>query len=139
MFCPIELFNKRWRRDYIGESRQSVSIDLAFGPDIAQTNRPTQDGIVRSKEDERIGELSAMSKALILRCASSESKFSMLRSMLMAASEAVAKALDLSQTCHEDDLLVRNPLKVRTKGRPKTGNRRYSSQAEKQRSKRKRS
>jgi len=137
MSCPIELFSKRWTRDYIGQSRQGISVDLAFGPGIAQPSR-SQGGGTMSTEDERIGELSAMSKSLILRCASSEIQFNMLKSMLMAAGEAVDKSLNVSQSRQEDDLPIRNPLKVRSKGRPKTGNKRYTSQADKQRSKRKR-
>jgi hypothetical protein len=61
----------------------------------------------------------------------------MVKSPLTALLETINKSNDLINDDHDDDI-VRNPNKVKTKGRPKMGCKRYVSQAEKQRSKRKR-
>lgn len=51
--------------------------------------------------------------------------------------ETMRKSCDLTQHNYRDNLVIRNPNRVKTKGRPKTGSKRYVSQTEKQRSKRK--
>jgi hypothetical protein len=47
--------------------------------------------------------------------------------------ETVNESQNIRQTHgDEDNMQIRNPLKVRTKGRPKTGGKRYVSVAEQQ-------
>lgn len=136
MALPLEMFNPRWKRDYVSDSHCSVTVGLAFGSSIFA---PVPDTGSSPSEDQRIHELSSISKSLILQSVSEESTFNMIRSTLLSLSETVLNSRSLRQRRPEDDdMPIRNPLKVRTKGRPKTGTKRYVSLAEKQQSKRKR-
>jgi hypothetical protein len=134
MALPLEMINPRWKREFISTSQRSVAVDLVFGPSIASTSNIG----FASSEEQRIAELSSISKSLILRSVSEESTYNMVHSTLQSLSDTVLKSQRLTQN-EGDDIPIRNPSKVRTKGRPKTGAKRYVSQADKQRSKRKRS
>jgi hypothetical protein len=136
LLCPIELFNPRWRRDFQDVSRPSVIADIAFASGLPQSN----DRNSVSSEEQRISELSAITKSLILSSVSEKTTYDMVVSAIKSLQDTVARCKNLRQTHpDEDDIPVRNPIQARTKGRPKTGRKRYVSQAELQRSKRKKS
>ena len=133
MSLPIEMFNQRWMSEYVELSLHSIMVDRSFASNLSSTNKKSE-----QSEDHRIAELSAISKNLILRSVSQESTYTMVRSTLLSMIETVKESQNIRQSHEdEDDLQIRNPLKVRTKGRPKTGEKRYVSVAEQQRSKRK--
>lgn len=136
--CPIELFNLRWRREYAQRARQNILVDRAIGiPSMPSRSGPLESSRMTITEDDRISELAAISKDLILRSASDQNSYNYIKSMFLTASDSLKKSQNLRQADNEDDAVIRNPLKTRCKGRPKTGAKRYISQAEKQQSRRK--
>jgi hypothetical protein len=131
--CPVGLFNQRWLRDYMETSRASVLANVAFSFRGQKSNLPDS----MTSEDQRISELSAVCKSLTLLSISEQSTYDMVLASVKSLQETVIRYRSLRQSGpDEDDAPIRNPLQVRTKGRPKTGGKRYRSQAEKQRSKR---
>jgi len=100
----------------------------------------TRTSDIPHSEDERISELASISKQVILRSVGDADLYKMIRAAYLSHLETVNASQNLRQTSHnEKELEIRNPLKARTKGRPKTGGKRYISIAERQQSKRKKS
>jgi hypothetical protein len=97
---------------------------------------------VAGVEDARLSQLTALAKEVFLRSVNDQACFEMVHSAMLNQANTVKRAQHLLQgnaekardACAAE---IRNPLKVRTKGRPKTGAKRILSQAEKQRSKKK--
>jgi hypothetical protein len=95
---------------------------------------------VQALEDERLSRLNAVAKDLFLRSIGSDEYYSIVEMTLENLLSTVKQRQSLVQGRAEeaadaDVPQVRNPLKVRTKGRPKTGSKRIQSLAETQRSK----
>jgi hypothetical protein len=125
------MFNHRWRREFGSINRQAVNINCAL-------TIPKDSPGGTNSEDDRASVLASLSKTLILRSIDRETTFNMVKSTLESLLLTVSKSEELLQaTQTENHIDVRNPLKVRTKGRPKTGCKRYKSQAEKTQKKRK--
>lgn len=123
------MFNQRWNREFASTNRQATGINYCLSRSIENAT---------ATEDDRASELSVISKTLILRSIYRLTTFEMVKSTLESLLATVSRTENLLQTTpNEDDLVIRNPLRVKTKGRPKTGNKRYISQAEKSQSKRK--
>ena len=80
-------------------------------------------------DDDRAAELAALSKTLILRSIGREATFKMVKTTLESMLVTIARSDDLCGQDH-DPMDVRNPLRVRTKGRPKTGQKRCKSRAD---------
>jgi ribosomal protein L32 len=71
-----------------------------------------------------------------LRSVSDDQIYEMVRSSLKSIHSTVSKSQHLVQSSQETNLpTIRNPIKVRTKGRPKTGTKRCQSIADQQRMK----
>ena len=120
--CPVNMFNQRWHRDFSSTRRQETLVNYVMQ---APTPSPTV------TEDDRAGELAALSKTLILRSLGRETTFNMVKSALESLIVTIARSEELIQTSQDNDPIdVRNPLRVKTKGRPKTGQKRYKSRVE---------
>jgi hypothetical protein len=135
------LFNPRWKKGYSSAMRASAVVDMAFGANVASINETARTSSdVPLTEDQRIAELAAMSKQVILRSVGASDVYKMIRAAYVSLLETVKSTENTRQkTPNETGVHIRNPLKVRTKGRPKTGGKRYISVAEKQQSKQKKS
>jgi hypothetical protein len=71
-----------------------------------------------------------------LRSVSDDQIYEMVRSSLKSIHSTVSKSQHLVQSSQETNLpTIRSPIKVRTKGRPKTGTKRCQSIADQQRMK----
>lgn len=133
MSCPIQMFNSRWRKDYASKNRHHLAVQIAMGSTQSPAERIPGDSV-----DFRIDDLSAAAKSIISKAAPSESTYNLVKSSLVVLDEMVSTAItSASHDNDEDDIQIRNPIKARTKGRPKTGAKRYKSQAELQRRKHK--
>ena len=82
-------------------------------------------------EDKRIGEISSLSKSIILQSASNETFFNMTKNTLEALHQIFKTSVNLQQTRNTENPEIRNPLPVRTKGRTKIETQRFMSTAEK--------
>ena len=141
LHCPTELFNPRWQKNYCSGIRPATVADVTFGSTVQRLNvSVTRTSDIPHSEDERISELASISKQVILRSVGDADLYKMIRAAYLSHLETVNASQNLRQTSHnEKELEIRNPLKARTKGRPKTGGKRYISIAERQQSKRKKS
>lgn len=140
LMCPLELFNPRWRRDFTSVSHLSNVVNASFGAIVCQVRADLEMGSdVPDCEDLRISELSAIAKDLVLQSANDIQLYQMVRSTFLSLSETVKAQKSIrQQTCDEEVADVRNPLRVQSRGRPKTGGKRNRSLAEKIRTKGKR-
>ena len=131
---PIQMIHNFWHKVRDQEQIRSGIITAALRSAPVSSGRA-----VETSEDIRYCQLTSLCKTLILRSVSNKSFFDLVKSSLTALLDTINKSNDLTiDDDNDDDIIVRNPNKVKTKGRPKTGCKRYISQAEKQRSKRKR-
>jgi zinc finger SWIM domain-containing protein 3 len=145
--CPAEWFHPMWRRDsYTPELPLPAMASFNFQP--SSTPRL---GSVQAVEDERLSRLNAVAKDLFLRSIGSDEYFSIVEMTLANLLSTVKKSQSLEQGRAEEAAdadvpqvrtcvgvpELRNPLKVRTKGRPKTGGKRFQSLAETLRAKKK--
>ena len=131
--CPMELINSRWRRDFTITGCLPTVVEAAFGPQLTLTP-------IRSTEAERVSELTALAKSIIVRSMSNETTYNLTKSTMQALYENIKVSMHLHQQSGEcDHAEVLNPLKVKTKGRPKIGGNRCKSRSEKQQPNRKKS
>ncbi|XP_078442232.1 protein FAR1-RELATED SEQUENCE 11-like [Wolffia australiana] len=133
--CPVSMFNRRWKKVCETVDIQSIFIDTALATRPNSEFRATQ-GMT---EDQRLSELTALTKPILHRSIGSESTFQFYKASLIVLGETIEINL---QTLHRalsdlEEEIVRNPLTARCKGRPKIGNKRYISMAEQLQSKKK--
>jgi hypothetical protein len=126
--CPLEWFNPRWKSGFSLHSPSIIKINAGLSWE-------TQTTVYNSlTEDDRLSELTALSKDLILRSVSDDQIYEMVKSSLKSISLTVSKSQHLVQSSQETNIpTIRNPIKVRTKGRLKTGTKRFHSVADQQR------
>ena len=127
----MEFINSRWGRDFAISECLPTMVETAFGPHLPLTT-------AKSTEAERVYELTALSKSTIVRSMSNETTYSLTKSTMQSLYENIQVSMHLHQQPREcDHAEVLNPLKVKTKGRPKIGGKRCKSRSEKQQPKRK--
>lgn len=136
--CPVEWFHPMWKRDFSTRTLPvPTTANVNLKPSLGQ-----RIGSVQAVEDVRLSRLNTLAKELFLRSIGSDEYFSTVEVTLANLLSTVKQSQSLVQGQAEevadaDVPQVRNPLKVRTKGRPKTGSKRLQSMAETQRSKKK--
>ena len=128
--CPIGLIHSFWRIDTVQGGVSSAQVMAAFrsvqlGSEARSHSSET--------EESRFSDLTSLCKAIIMRSVANRSFFDMVRSTLSALFGTINKSFEIIQNDDDDALIIRNPIKVKTKGKPKIGCRRNKSQAEKQR------
>ena len=124
--CPVELLNPRWRKDYIDSSAVGIATDIAFFGMASASDIVLENNI--GSNAQRASELSAIAKSIVVQSTYDETVFNMVKASFINISEVVRKTLEAKQTQTEDGTVnIRNFLKVRTKGRPKIGTKRYKS------------
>jgi hypothetical protein len=131
--CPLELFNSRWRRDYISSTQLSNIANAAFGT-IGGTAPSNLDASSRipDSEDQRVSELTAIAKDLVLHLTDDSQIYDMVRGSLLSSAKTLKAQKSMAQlSFSDDDIVVRNPLRIRSRGRPKIGCKRFKSTAEK--------
>ncbi|XP_078430746.1 protein FAR1-RELATED SEQUENCE 5-like [Wolffia australiana] len=128
--CPVSMFNRRWRKVCKTVDIQSVFIDTALA------TRPSSEG---TTEDQRLSELTALTKPILQRSIGTESTFQLYKASLIVLGETIERHLQTSHRALSDleEDIVWNPLTARCKGRPKVGNKRYISMAQQLQSKKK--
>ena len=97
--CSVEMFHSFWLKDRDVGQNCSEIVKTAF------QSIPT----------------GLKNKKLILRTVTSKSFFDLAKSTLTSLLETINKSCELTQYDSGDDLIIRNPNKVKTKGRPKIG------------------
>ena len=128
--CPVAWFNPRWMSGFSLHSQCHIKINSGLHLETRRNENNSQ------TEDERLSELTALSKDLILRSVSDDQIYEMVWSSLKSIYSTVSKSQHLVQSSQEINLpTIHNPIKVRTKGRPKTGTKRCQSIADQQRMK----
>ncbi|KMS65033.1 hypothetical protein BVRB_040120 [Beta vulgaris subsp. vulgaris] len=126
------MFNSRWKKDFLADSATGIAVDIALSIGAGANLNAISEINVRNIADQRLSELLTIAKDIVVRSVSSETIFNMVKASMINISEVVAKTLDLNQSQPDEDLVcIRNPNRVQTKGRPKTGSKRYKSTIEK--------
>ena len=124
------MFNPRWRKDYVDTSAIGIAADVAFGGTISVADDHSNGNM--GLESQRMSELSAIAKDIMIYSVYDETTFNLTKASLTNLSEVVRKSIQIRETQHKGAALTtRNFLQVRTKGRPKTGSKRYKSSIEK--------
>ncbi|XP_078430673.1 protein FAR1-RELATED SEQUENCE 5-like [Wolffia australiana] len=124
--CPMSMFNRRWKKVCETVDNQSVFIDTALA------TRPNSEGM---SEDQRLSELTALTKPVLRRAIGTESTFHLYKASMTVLGETIERHIQTSHRALSDleEDFVRNPLTARCKGRPKVGNKRYKSMAQQMR------
>lgn len=137
--CPIELFNPRWRRDFVSSNHSSNVANIAFGAIVGSVPAKVNvDSDIPDSEDQRVSELSAIAKDVVLHSTDDAQLYRMTRASLLSLAQTLKAQKCLAQRKNaENELSVRNPLRVQSRGRPKTGGKRIKSLQEKLQSKKK--
>ena len=130
--CPMTLFNPRWHRDFVSNTVTNTLFNVYM--EEGQQNSDKES----TTEEQRFAELMPLCKELLRRSCSQSSIFDMVKSTLTAMLNTAIKSSEVCQTDYNGSKGLNNPVKVRTKGRPKTGSKRYISHAEKTQSRRQR-
>ncbi|XP_078446338.1 protein FAR1-RELATED SEQUENCE 11-like [Wolffia australiana] len=131
--CPVSMFNHRWKSVCEIVDVQSAFIDTALATRPSTEVRGTQG----MSEDQRLSELTALTKPVLHRSIGTESTFQLYKASMIVLGETIENNLHMSHSASFDleEDIVRNPLRAQCKGRPKIGNKRYISMAEQLQSK----
>ena len=139
LMCPFEIFNRRWRRDFTSTSHLSNVANVSFGAIVCSSRADVSiDSTIPDSEDGRVSQLCAIAKELVLHSADDSQLYQMVRSALLCLSETVQAKKSIMQSVEEEERQeVRNPLRVQSRGRSKTGGTRSKSLSEKMQNRRK--
>ena len=124
----VSMFNERWRKDFETLGIQSTVIDTALATRPKSYVRGTQ----RLSEDQRLSELTSLTRPILHRSIGSEGTFQLYKASMIVLGETIERNLQTSQHFASDleEDIFRNPSKARCKGWPKTWQKRYASMTE---------
>jgi hypothetical protein len=125
--CPIHVISSFWRTDIAQGDISSAQVTAAFG---TKHRGSEWTSTASDTEKARVSELTSLCKTLAMRCLSNRQLFEMVKSTLSALLDTINKLYEITQNDDDDKLIVRNPVKVKTKDGPKVGGKRYKSHSE---------
>ena len=80
--------------------------------------------------EEKIAELSLVTKKLLMHTLDDEEVFSIIENSLKSLKSSVKAIQEVKSPADQDGLLVRSPLQIKSKGRSRQSIKRYRSMAE---------
>jgi len=132
--CPLGMFNARWRREFTSLQYQSINrVERELTMSALQIETVSD----KERYAERTSRLLAAAKDVISRCVYNHSNFDLVETNLVSLQKIVHSSTHQEQLVIENHTSqnILNPLKVKTKGRPKQKRTREKSVAEQQRQK----
>ena len=133
--CPTEMFNARWTRKFTSMAfQQHAAIEKVLG-NVEFVGAECSGS---QEITERASMLSVLAKDIIGRCVYEDSHYELVSNNLGSLQQVLHAQMHAQQMLDEQTaatIHIRNPLKVKTKGRPKQKRTREKSVAELQRQK----